>query len=181
METIRKTVGKDRIREFLKGLVNGYKYGELSAEEVCRRAEEYFGSHDMRFQGDEVLEKVAVTMFPETCRAYTDSEEDGDARKLAFWKGLKDCGEMLYRGRTFTEAIEDYRKTGSAGEDPVEYTDRYLLIEPELERLIREETGEGDYLGYCHVYWEAKKRILREKFGIRWKSPAERYPGIMFD
>lgn len=50
-----------------------------------------------------------------------------------------------------------------------------------LEKLIREETGEGGYLGYCHYYWSVKKRILKERYGIDWKSTADRFPGVMFD
>ena len=102
-------------------------------------------------------------------------------RNLAFWKGLKDCDQMLFNGHTFTEYLQEYLEEGVERYDPVEYTDEYLAIEPELERQIREETGEGNYLGYCHYYWSVKKRILWEKYGIEWHSPAERYPGIFFD
>ena len=100
---------------------------------------------------------------------------------LKFWKGLKDCDHLLYFGRTYTEEIEEYLETGLERADPVEYTDRFLAIEPELEKLIREETGEGGYLGYCHYYWSVKKRILKERYGIDWKSTADRFPGVMFD
>ena len=30
-------------------------------------------------------------------------------------------------------------------------------------------------------YWAVKKEMLREKYGIDWRSPAERYPHIIFD
>jgi hypothetical protein len=36
-------------------------------------------------------------------------------------------------------------------------------------------------MGYCHEFWAAKKRILRRKYGIEWRSPAEMNPGTMFD
>ena len=39
----------------------------------------------------------------------------------------------------------------------------------------------GGYLGYCHYYWSVKKRILKERYGIDWKSTADRFPGVMFD
>ena len=50
-----------------------------------------------------------------------------------------------------------------------------------METLVRAETGKGGYLGFCHEYWAAKKEVLREKYGIDWRSPAERYPHIIFD
>lgn len=41
--------------------------------------------------------------------------------------------------------------------DPIEFTDKYLKIELELERLIRKEIGEGGYMGFCRKYWRTKK------------------------
>ena len=54
-------------------------------------------------------------------------------------------------------------------------------LEKEVDQKVEDEIGEGDYLGYCHIYWEAKKRILHDEYGIDWKTPAERYPTIIFD
>ena len=66
--------------------------------------------------------------------------------------------------------------------DPVEDTEEYKRIAPTVEALIKEELGEQRrMLGYCHIYWAAKKRILKEKFGIDWKSPSELNPYIIFD
>lgn len=36
-------------------------------------------------------------------------------------------------------------------------------------------------MGYCHIFWETKKRILLKKYGIRWKSPADMNPDTFFD
>jgi hypothetical protein len=38
-----------------------------------------------------------------------------------------------------------------------------------------------DELGFCHIFWWTKKRILKEKYGVDWKTPAEEKPGVMFD
>ena len=35
--------------------------------------------------------------------------------------------------------------------------------------------------GFCHKLWAEKKRILREKYGIQWKSPSDMNPEILFD
>lgn len=36
-------------------------------------------------------------------------------------------------------------------------------------------------LGFCHVFWKEKKRILKDKYGIDWKTPAERNPDTKYD
>lgn len=62
-------------------------------------------------------------------------------------------------------------------------------IDPEIDAMLIEEglltiTDDGDKqyaLGACHVLWGMQKRILRERYGIDWKTPAEQNPDIMFD
>ena len=36
-------------------------------------------------------------------------------------------------------------------------------------------------IGYCHLHWATMQRILAEKHGIRWRSPPEMNPDILFD
>ena len=87
----------------------------------------------------------------------------------------------MERGWTFSEEREEYFKTGLARKDPVEYTDEYLAVEPEMERLVRADVGEGGYLGFVHEYDNVKKRVLNERYGIEWKTTRERYPGLLID
>jgi hypothetical protein len=35
--------------------------------------------------------------------------------------------------------------------------------------------------GLCHGQWAAMKRILRERHGITWRSPADMNPDVLFD
>ena len=66
--------------------------------------------------------------------------------------------------------------------DPVEQTQEYKKIEKELEALINERLKNAHRgLGFCHIYWSAKKSILKEKYNIDWRSPAELNPAILFD
>ena len=58
---------------------------------------------------------------------------------------------------------------------------RFVGIIDETERLIKEEIGEADWLGSCGLYWQTKKRILKERFGIEWQSPGDIYRGVIFD
>jgi hypothetical protein len=36
-------------------------------------------------------------------------------------------------------------------------------------------------IGNCHLLWRLQKRILKEQFGIDWKTPAEMNPDIRYD
>ena len=54
-------------------------------------------------------------------------------------------------------------------------------IEEKVDKQVKALIGEGDYLDYCHKYWRVKKQILLDEYGIDWKTPAERYPGVIFD
>ena len=70
----------------------------------------------------------------------------------------------------------DYIRT-----DPVEKTIKYKKIRKELEKELSELMKDCTGIGSCHIYWATKKRILREKYGIDWKSPAELNPFTLFD
>lgn len=65
----------------------------------------------------------------------------------------------------------------------VEKSKEYLDIKEQLDIEIKKELGDrlGYGLGYCHLYWETKKRILKEKYNIDWLSPAELNPMVIFD
>lgn len=60
-------------------------------------------------------------------------------------------------------------------------------IERKLERKINKKLKEnGEYkfkdeLGFCHSYWDVKKEILKNEFGIVWFSPTEEIPGVFYD
>ena len=59
-------------------------------------------------------------------------------------------------------------------------------IEEEANRkakqMVRETDGiDEEALGYCHAFWQAKKEILLRDYGINWKTPAEKYPHVLFD
>ena len=36
-------------------------------------------------------------------------------------------------------------------------------------------------LGSCHTLWALQKRILKEKYGITWYTPAELHPDVLFN
>ncbi len=52
------------------------------------------------------------------------------------------------------------------------------------ERREKLKESEMEFMGLrggCHVLWAEKKRILNQKYGINWLSPAQMNPGIVFD
>lgn len=58
------------------------------------------------------------------------------------------------------------------------YRDIILKAEQEAERNV---TIPKDRLGYCHALWSEQKRILKEKYNIAWRTPAEMNPDVIFD
>ena len=71
--------------------------------------------------------------------------------------------------------------------DPVESTAKYKKIEKQLNHDI-EGALEKDGLptnplqsGLCHLFWIYKKQVLKEKYGIEWRSPSEMTPHVIFD
>ena len=81
-----------------------------------------------------------------------------------------------------------YRKNGEYY-DKVEKTKEYRACVEEVEKQaeiearknMRELTGKEWGIGYCHMFWIAKKKILKEKYNIDWRSPAEMNPEIIYD
>jgi len=68
--------------------------------------------------------------------------------------------------------------------DPQEY-------DAEKKELIKAARAEAEFSmkqdgtinleGSCHILWERQQKILIEKYGVVWRSPAEMNPDIIFD
>ena len=61
-------------------------------------------------------------------------------------------------------------------------------IEPEVEKILIERgllkinNDKKEYaLGTINVMWKIQQQLLKEKFDIDWKTPAEENPGCFFD
>jgi len=56
-----------------------------------------------------------------------------------------------------------------------------VLLRATLE-VDAELAGENrNLMGFCHVFWHTKQRILRERYGVEWRTPVELNPQILFD
>jgi hypothetical protein len=57
-----------------------------------------------------------------------------------------------------------------------------LIAQAEIAaRKSKEVMDSHGQRGNCHDLWRAQKRILKEKHGIDWRTPAEMNPDIIFD
>jgi hypothetical protein len=69
--------------------------------------------------------------------------------------------------------------------DPVEKTKRYRQVAARADEMARARLlASGlnpDSFGACHAIWAEKKQILREEFGIDWRTPDEMNPDVLFD
>lgn len=84
---------------------------------------------------------------------------------------------FLYEGEWIS-----FPKRGNLYYDFVEETAVYKEVEPIVEATIMEILGERfNCFGACHAIWHHQKRLLMEKYGIDWYSPAELNPDVNFD
>lgn len=185
-DKIKKVISKNQnpvdaklARSFLLAMIDEYKEGITRKEDLCGIIETFVSTNKIDMDSDEILNQILTIQLPDACLYYVDEPWEEQKKELGFWKELKDIEYKLRYGYSFWEKQES--RKSKVKEDPIEYTDEYLRIELELERLIRIEIGEGKYIGFCHKYWRTKKNILKNKFGIAWKSPAELNPTIRFD
>ena len=107
----------------------------------------------------------SVFMYPEACErfiTFENAEYQRHAKELICKHGKRSRG-------------------GGLRYDPIEDSEEYLAIKDELEALIKAQIGEKKHIGYCYMYWSAKRHILKEKYGIEWRSPSELNPHVLFD
>lgn len=190
METNRSSkvyAGDYAVECFLTPVMENYMYGKMTEEEFCTAVKQYYDTHIISVSYNDELKMVTEKLLPELIEKMeamavsSGSAEEDQKKKIEAWILFKDCLNLLEERPPFSEEREEYLTTGRSWNDAVEYSDRYLLIEREMETLVRAETGEGDWLGFCHTYWEVKKEVLWKKFGIEWQSPSDLHPRIIYD
>jgi hypothetical protein len=54
------------------------------------------------------------------------------------------------------------------------------LLRATLEVDAELAAEDRNIMGFCHLFWHTKKRILRERYGVDWRTPAE-LNEIVFD
>lgn len=61
-----------------------------------------------------------------------------------------------------------------------EYKSIEKKADAKAQRRTIKEIGSMGF-GSCHTFWKHKKKILREEYHIRWRSPQDLNPGVLFD
>lgn len=84
-----------------------------------------------------------------------------------------------------TRMIEAIKTQGcQLSYDPIEYDPKFSkVIEAAQKEAVAavESRGNVRVLGRCQYIWWEQERILEEKHGITWFSPAQMNPDIMMD
>lgn len=71
---------------------------------------------------------------------------------------------------------------GHLRRDPVEYTWEWENIYYDVEDKLNYRFANAPrQMGFCFQYWEAKRELLENEYGIKWRSPSLMNPGVMFD
>lgn len=78
----------------------------------------------------------------------------------------------------------DVYEKGGLYHDKVELTDKYKtvieVVEKEVDDMLKSHPVYKQ-IGYCHLFWEKKRKILKDRYGIEWRSPSELNPETDFD
>lgn len=85
---------------------------------------------------------------------------------------------------TREQRFQDFaaRFAASVQHDPIEDDPTYKAILEAAERETEQELADVPKgWGFCHRFWWTKQRILKEKYELSWKTPAEMNPHITFD
>ena len=107
--------------------------------------------------------------------------EDVNSHESFFSRDLQEAIADLFTSQELMKIIIDPR-IGHLRCDPVEYTFRWEDIYYEVERRLDERFANAPrHMGFCFRYWNAKRELLKEEYGIDWKSPARMNPRVKFD
>ena len=104
-------------------------------------------------------------------------QEDG--RNIPEW--VKQQVPKIFNSKELLDIIIN-STIGHLRKDPVEYTweweEIYYDVEEQLEKIFEDEPR---HMGFCFRYWSTKQDLLKNAYGIDWKSPSMMNPRVMFD
>ncbi len=175
----KKPLKENVIERYILGMIDAFKEGTLTRRAFADIAQGFLSSNQFLLSEGSLISQVVKHDIPDICRRYVTELGCEADLEFGFRKAIKDLEHRLHYGK-MPEEVES-RLHIQLLHDPIEDDERYQRVELDVERLVRAEIGEGGYMGFCHLYWTTKKRILRDEFGIEWKTPAEMNPNVMFD
>ena len=135
----------------------------------------------------------AVSCFADSARFFENRSAALDAYSSALFYQARFGKELIEDESVFAEkfgddALADAKKNADSEAsaqiltDPVESTDVFLKNRFEIEKLTDEllRASVNPDVPFCALYWNTKKNVLKKKFGIEWKTPAEMNPNVRF-
>ena len=94
--------------------------------------------------------------------------------------------EILFYQRNIDRAergdFDRIDRIGHLKQDPIEWSADFERVIDEVDRkadALLEEYPRG--MGFCFAFWSTRAKILREEYGIEWRTPYMMDPGVMFD
>ncbi len=94
------------------------------------------------------------------------------------------CNSEEIRPQTELKATNADRHESKLKHDPIEDDPKYKKIFETIDAEVNEILKDYPYrnrMGFGHVFWRTKKQLLKEKYGIDWKSEEEMNPNVIFD
>lgn len=127
----------------------------------------------------QMLDQMVETESPRFCITVREEMERLDPGNIENGKALCMLRDYIDASIPMEDFCKRYRR--HLRFDPVERSEEYERVIPEVEREIAKELkGTPRGMGFCFAYWSAKKIALAER-DIEWNSPAYMNPGVMFD
>lgn len=127
----------------------------------------------------QMLDQMIETESPRFCIAVREEMERLNPGDSANGKALLMLRDYIDTSIPMEDFCKRYRRHLKF--DPVERSEEYERVIPEVEREIAKELrGIPRGMGFCFAYWSAKKAGLAKR-AIEWNSPAYMNPGVMFD
>ncbi|MDE6300816.1 MAG: hypothetical protein K2M19_03790 [Muribaculaceae bacterium] len=107
--------------------------------------------------------------------------EYSEWREREWSKDFQNQMSMLFSAEELMHIIAN-PKIGHLRRDPVEYTraweDIYYDVEDELTTRFQNAPRQR---GLCHHIWSVKRELLKDQYGIDWRSPAQMNSRVRFD
>lgn len=123
-----------------------------------------------------LIEKFFFDQQAGKCKPYF---YDGCGPVVPF-DALEECRQLCEEGSP------EPKKRPSSGlyYDPIEEDPRYAevfkKVDDEVKEALAKDPQKGS-MGFVHRIWNSKNQILKHKYGIDWRTPAELNPHVMFD
>jgi TPR repeat protein len=150
----------------------------IKAYEIEREAcEKAYRLHNKISKNGNDMEQYKLGLY------YMDELEETDNPDIEIDEAIELFEKAAAQGnKQAKERLEKWEEMGPRKYDPIEDTEQFKAIEKELESKIEAELKDkARGRGFCFIYWKAKAKILKQDYGIKWKSPTVLNPNIMFD